>query len=79
MALSTSISYFFAAGALCAATLTIGSPVAAADNTILCEPGQVVIDGQCHSPSGMTNNAGTTGGTSGSTTGGHTSPGSHSH
>lgn len=79
MALSTSISHFFTAGVLCAAALTIGVPMASADNTIVCAPGQVVIDGQCHVPSGVNNNAGTTGGTSGSTTGGHTSPGSHSH
>ncbi len=80
MALSTSISHLVAAGALSAAALTIGIPMASADNnTIVCEPGQVVIDGQCHSPSGMNNNAGTTGGTSGSTNSGHTSPGSHSH
>lgn len=78
MALSTSISHFFTAGVLCAAALTIGVPMASADNTIVCAPGQVVIDGQCHVPSGVNNN-GTTGGTSGSTTGGHTSPGSHSH
>jgi hypothetical protein len=79
MTLSTSIPRLFAAGALSALALSIGAPAAVADDTIVCEPGQVVIDGQCHTPAGMNNNAGTTGGTTGSTTGGHTGPGSHSH
>lgn len=79
MARSTSNSLIFTAGALCAVALATGAPPAVADDTIVCEPGQVVIDGQCHTPSGMNNNAGTTGGTTGSTTGGHTGPGSHAH
>ncbi|MUL79212.1 hypothetical protein [Mycolicibacterium sp. CBMA 226] len=79
MALSTSIPRLFVSGALCAMALATGAPAAVADDTIVCEPGQIVIDGQCHVPAGMNNNAGTTGGTTGSTTGGHGNPGSHSH
>jgi hypothetical protein len=79
MALSTSIPRVFVTGALCAIALATGTPAAVADDTIVCEPGQVVIDGQCHMPSGMNNDGATTGGTTGSTTGGHGSPGSHGH
>lgn len=80
MALSTSISRLFAGSALTALMLTIGVPAAVADDTIACEPGQVVVAGQCHVPSDMNNNhPGEPGGTTGSTTGGHGSPGSHGH
>jgi len=78
MALSTSIPRLFTAGALCAITLATGAPTAVADDTIVCEPGQVVVAGQCHVPSDLNNDhPGNPGGTT--TTGGHTSPGSHSH
>ena len=77
MALSTSNSRLFTAGALGALALTIAAPAAVADDTIVCEPGQVVIEGQCHMPSDLNNDhPGNPGGT---TTGGHTSPGSHGH
>ncbi|WP_285032428.1 hypothetical protein [Mycolicibacterium sp. lyk4-40-TYG-92] len=78
MALSTSIPRLFAAGALGALALSIGAPAAVADDTIVCEPGQVVVAGQCHVPSDVNNDhSGNPGGTT--TTGGHSSPGSHSH
>ncbi|MBJ7339724.1 hypothetical protein [Mycolicibacterium sp.] len=38
------------AGAMLAAAAVIYAPVAAADDTIACEPGQIVIDGNCSVP-----------------------------
>jgi hypothetical protein len=38
------------AGAALAVSAAIYAPVAAADDTIACEPGQVVIDGNCDVP-----------------------------
>lgn len=72
MALSTLIPRIFAAGILCAATLTTGIPVALADNTIACAPGEIVIDGQCHTSASQDNHPSYTGGTG-------TGTGTHSH
>jgi hypothetical protein len=39
-----------ATGAACAMAAMICAPAAAADDTIACEPGQIVIDGNCNVP-----------------------------
>jgi hypothetical protein len=46
----TGLSRIFAVGFLCASALLTTSAMAAADDTIVCEPGQIVIDGQCNVP-----------------------------
>lgn len=44
------LSRIFAVGFLCASVLAAGNGPASADDTIVCEPGQIVIDGQCSVP-----------------------------
>ena len=39
-----------AVGAAVAASAAFGAPTAFADQTIDCQPGQIVIDGQCVAP-----------------------------
>ncbi|WP_142239730.1 hypothetical protein [Mycobacterium sp. ST-F2] len=78
MARSTSNSRLLAAGAVCAVALATAAPAAVADDTIVCEPGQVIVAGQCHVPSDQNNDhPGDPGGTT--TTGGHIGPGGHGH
>ena len=38
------------AGAALAVAAAVYAPIAAADDTIVCEPGQVVVDGNCNVP-----------------------------
>lgn len=44
------VSRLFAVGFLCASALAAATATATADDTIVCEPGQIVIDGQCAVP-----------------------------
>jgi hypothetical protein len=43
-------AFLTTAGAALAVAAAIYAPVAAADDTIACEPGQIVIDGNCNVP-----------------------------
>jgi hypothetical protein len=54
---SRTASFLAAAGAAFAVSAMIGAPTAGADpGTIDCQPGQIVIAGQCSLPAAPTNN-----------------------
>src|SRR5262249_9497043 len=52
----TITSLLAAVGAGFAVSAIIGAPAAVAQPDIVCEPGQVVIDGQCNVPDNSANN-----------------------
>ena len=74
MSVSHTLSRAFAVGILCAAGLVAGAGAASADDTIACEPGQIVIDGQCNVPP---NPASHPDGTAGSGTSGQSGDSGH--
>ena len=73
MSVSTSQTTALIAGAVWAAAAMFSAPTAGADQSVACEPGQIVIDGQCQlgtaaskAPGSATDSGGKDSGSSGS-------------
>lgn len=77
MLTSTWGSRLCAVGFVGVVALMSGAPTAWGDNSILCQAGEVVVNGQCHAPPNQASDHPANAGGSGSGSGGHA--GGHGH